>query len=66
MPDETTEFDEFTRRYEQEKKATWEPEHRKVVEAGGFAVRFPEGWLWSINLIEVAHQLLHPTVQRVF
>jgi preprotein translocase subunit SecA len=35
---ETTEFDEFTRTYERSKKAEWEPEHKRVVEAGGLYV----------------------------
>jgi preprotein translocase subunit SecA len=35
---ETTEFDEFTRSYEQAKKAEWEPEHKKVTDAGGLCV----------------------------
>jgi preprotein translocase subunit SecA len=35
---ETTEFDEFVRGYEREKKAEWEPEHKKVVEVGGLYV----------------------------
>jgi preprotein translocase subunit SecA len=35
---ETTEYDEFVRAYEKSKKAEWEPEHKKVVDAGGLYV----------------------------
>ena len=35
---ETAEFDEFVRTYERNKKAEWEPEHKRVVELGGLYV----------------------------
>ena len=35
---ETPEFDEFVRTYERDKKAEWEPEHQRVVDAGGLYV----------------------------
>jgi preprotein translocase subunit SecA len=35
---ETPEFDDFVRTYEREKKTEWEPEHKRVVDAGGLYV----------------------------